>query len=170
MDNYVGLAWWDLGPDISVDEITVRFKGPHQDKLCITYKNEGDGFQADALCQEGYCYQVYMRNNPAPRKYTRGDMGMSPLHARVFSLYDSLKDEYHQCGMDNLYNSASNCRASYLHPKKVLVHGVARKGMRGIPACVRQDEVQNKKNQLLVRGTVKAAVIKGDPDCPNLIA
>ena len=28
----------------------------------------------------------------------------------------------------------------------------------------------NKKDQLKVRGTVKAAVLVGDPDCPNLIA
>jgi hypothetical protein len=86
------------------------------------------------------------------------------------ALFDTLKDNYHQCGMDNLYNSVAFCKAAFKHPKKVLLHGVTRKGGRGIPACVLQDEVTNKKQQALVRGTVKAAVLEGDPECPNLVA
>ena len=31
----------------------MEFKGKHNDKLRIKYKNESDGFQADALFQEG---------------------------------------------------------------------------------------------------------------------
>ena len=106
-------------------------KGTHRDVLRITYKNEGDGFQTDALCQIGFCYQHYMRNKPAPTKYL--SKRYSPLHSRVLCLFDSLKDKYHQCGMDNLYNSAKFCRAGYLHDMKVLCHGVTRKGGRGIP-------------------------------------
>ena len=53
---------------------------------------------------------------------------------------------------------------------KILAHGVARKGLRGIPKCVMQDELKNRTEQLLVRGTVKAAVLEGDPICPNLLA
>ena len=103
------------------------FQGNHIDKLQITYKNEGDEFQADALCQEGYTFQVYMRNDPAPKDYIR--KGLSPLHARVMSLFDTLEDEHHQCAMDNLYNSANFCRFAVNHPKKVLCHGVTRKGV-----------------------------------------
>ena len=58
----------------------------------------------------------------------------------------------------NLYNSAAFCKAAFNHPMKILLHWVARKGLRGIPKCVIQDEVKNRKEQLLVRGTVKAAV------------
>ena len=43
-------------------------------------------------------------------------------------------------------------------------------GMRGIPMHVQQKEVKNRKEQMAVRGTVKAAVLEGDPDCPNLVA
>ena len=53
---------------------------------------------------------------------------------------------------------------------KVLVNGVTRKGMRGLPKCVLQDEVVLRSAQINVRGTVKAAVLEGDDDCPNLIA
>jgi hypothetical protein len=144
--------------------MTMRFKGRHGNKLRITFKAEGDGFMADALCDDGYCYQIYMRNDPAPAQ------GLSPLIARTMALFDALRDEYHQVGMDNLYNSAGFCRAAFHHKNKVLCHGVTRRRGRGIPLCVLQEEVKNCKEQLKVRGTVKAAVLVGDPACPNLIA
>ena len=166
--NYQCPLAWNLGRSIAVDEMTMRFQGMHRDKRRITYKNEGDGFQADALCDDGYCYQIYMRNDPAPKKYLK--QGLSPLHSRTMALFDSLKDDYHHVGMDNLYNSAAFCRAGYNHKRKVLCHGVTRKAGRGIPESVLQQEVLNPTAQREVRGTVKAAVLKGDPDCPNLVA
>eukprot|EP00957_Ditylum_brightwellii_P084676 6438645-Ditylum_brightwellii.AAC.1 len=72
--------------------------------------------------------------------------------------------------MDNLYNSASFCRADYNHEPKVLCHGVARKGGRGIPDCVKQKQQKSKVNQRLVCETVNAAVHEGDPRYPCLIA
>ena len=44
---------WLLWLEISVDDMTMGFKVKHKDKLHFTYKNEGGGFQADALFQEG---------------------------------------------------------------------------------------------------------------------
>ena len=77
--NFICPMVWLLGLAFSVDEMTMGFKGKYKDKLRITYKAEGDGFQADALCQEGFTYQVYMRNDPAPCKYLK--QGLSPLHS-----------------------------------------------------------------------------------------
>jgi hypothetical protein len=57
--NYIGPKAVLLGECASVDEMTIRFQGSHKDKRRITYNAEGDGFQCDALCQEGYCYQHY---------------------------------------------------------------------------------------------------------------
>ena len=85
-------------------------------------------------------------------------------------LFDSLKDDYHQCGMDNLYNSAKFCRAAYLHNKKVLCHGVTRKQGRGVPECVKQVEVTRQSEQIRVRGNVKATILMGDDGVPCLIA
>lgn len=166
--NYVNKMAWNLGENISVDEQTIGFQGHHKDKLRITYKAEGDGFQCDALCQEGYTYGFYFRNQPAPKKYL--DQGHSPLHARVMFLFDSLKDRYHRCGMDNLYISAKFLAAAYKHDKKVLVAGVCRKGGRGFPEAVLQTEVNGREEQIRARGTVKAAVLEGDNSCPNLVA
>ena len=42
--------------------------------------------------------------------------------------------------------------------------------MRSIPPAVLQQEIKSKKDQIKVRGTVKAAVLEGDPGCPNLVA
>eukprot|EP00957_Ditylum_brightwellii_P127394 9714644-Ditylum_brightwellii.AAC.1 len=47
----------------------------------------------------------------------------------------------------------------------VYVYGVTRKGRWGIPSCVLQEEVKNRTAQLAVRGTVKAAILRGDPEC-----
>ena len=85
-------------------------------------------------------------------------------------LFDSLVHEFHKIGLDNLYMSAKFTKSAFNHTKKVLIAGVARKGMRGIPACVLQDEVKSPKDLLVARGTVKAAVLMGDLDCLNLVA
>ena len=95
--NYIFPKAWLLGIAVSIDEMTMGFQGMHQDKKRITYKAEGDGFQADALAQQGYCYQFYIRNDPPPKKYSM----FSPLHARVMRLYDTLVHLFHHVGFDN---------------------------------------------------------------------
>ena len=142
--------------------------GQHKDKRHITYKAEDDGFQADALCDEGFKYKVYMRNDPAPKKYLK--QGLSPLHSRVMALFNAVKDSYHHCTMDNLYNSAAFCRAAFNHTRDILCQGLIRKGMRGIPPSVFQFEKKSRKDQIKVRGTVKAALMEGNSACPNLVA
>ena len=73
--------------------------------------------------------------------------------------------------MDNLCNSTIFCKAAVNHEKKVLCHGVARKGMQGIPPNVQQEEVKLCKGQLVAREKTKAAVLQeGDPNCVNLMA
>ena len=103
--NFIFPTAWLLGIRVANDKLTMGFQGMHQDKRRITYKAEGDGFQADALADEGYCYQFFMRNNPPPKKYSQ----YSPLHARVMALFDSMKELFHHVGFDNLYNSTAFC-------------------------------------------------------------
>ena len=72
--------------------------------------------------------------------------------------------------MDNLYNSGEFCRESYKHDKMVIFYGLARKGMRGIPAVVKQEEFKNRKKKIQVIGTVRAEVLQGDKECPKIVA
>ena len=100
----VSVNAWRLGKIVSVDEQTIGFQGRHALKLRITYKKEGDRFQCDALCDSGYAYTSFFRHENPPKKYI--DQGLSPLHARLMFLFDSMEDKYHECGVDNLYMSA----------------------------------------------------------------
>ena len=50
----VSMSPWRLGRDISWDEQMISFQGRHADKLHITYKAEGDGFQCDTLADAGF--------------------------------------------------------------------------------------------------------------------
>ena len=50
------------------------------------------------------------------------------------------------------------------------MHDVNRKGVRGIPGCVVQEEKKSQKKQLGVRGKTKASILKGEPNFPDLIA
>ena len=164
----VSMRAWDLGPDISIDEQTIGFQGKHSDKRRITYKREGDGFQCDAICDKGFTYTFYFRNQPAPKKYL--NQGLSPLHSRIMAMFDQLKDKHHNAWFDNLYLSAKFAKASLTHPMHVRISGPTRKSGRGLPACVIQEERKNPKEIREARGTVKAAVLEGDTNCPELVA
>jgi hypothetical protein len=53
---------------------------------------------------------------------------------------------------------------------QVLINGVTQTGMRGLPQSILQAVQTTRKAVMAVRGTVKAAVLVGDPACPNLLA
>ena len=42
--------------------------------------------------------------------------------------------------------------------------------IKGIPKCILQTDLQNKDLQAKAQGTVKAAVLEGDPDMEGLVA
>ena len=128
---------WLLGACFTIDDMTIVFQGMHTERKKITYKSKGDGFQADALCEDGFCLQFYFRNDLANVEYTK--TGLLPFHSRVMTLFDSVEDDYHICGMDNLFNYVTFCKRVWNHKRKSKVHGVTRKGMRGIPGCVVQE-------------------------------
>ena len=98
------------------------------------------------------------------------DKGLFPLHARVMCLFDHLEDQFHECGVDNLYMSAKFCRDAYTHHKKVKLHCVTRKDGRGLPRCIIQEAVDSKIEQEKVRGNERAAVLDGDSAYPLLLA
>ena len=99
---------WRLAKRISVGEQTTGFQGRHPSKLLITYKKEVDGFQCDALCDDGYTLTLYFHHEPPSVEDTPA--GLSPLHDQVMALFDDVTDEYLECGVDNIYMPAKFCR------------------------------------------------------------
>ena len=108
-----------------------------------------------------------MRNDLEPKKYLK--QGLLPLHSRVMALFDAVKDPYHHCTMDNLYNSAAFLRAAYNHTRRILCQGVTRKGMCGIPPSVLQVEQKSRKYQIKVRSNIRAALLEGDSACTDIL-
>jgi len=145
------MSVFDLGRLISIDEQTIGFKGHHADKMSIRYKKEGDGFQCDTICYDGFTYSFFMRNMPAPKKYL--DKGLSPLYARCLFLLDQLKDEHHVCGVDNLYTSGRFFCEAFTGENKVLCHGVARKSGRGGSKMCNSRRAKEKTQRGQMRGT-----------------
>jgi hypothetical protein len=127
------MAALDLGRVISINEQAISFKGHHSDKMRISYKKEGDGFQCDAIRCDGYTYSFFMHNMPVPKKFL--DKVLSPLHACCLILLDQLKDKHHVCGVDNLYTPARFFCEAFTENNKVQCHGVARK-------CAIQEELK----------------------------
>ena len=158
-----------LGQHLSCDEQTIGFQGHHKDKQRITYKKEGDGFLADCICSDGYTYTFFFRHQPPSQKIIH-EFKCSPLHARVIGLIHQLPHRYYTLGMDNLYMSAKLCRLAYSMPQKVMKYGVTRPSLRGIPPAIKQDELSKKKDLEKVRHTVKAAILKGDEVCKDLVS
>ena len=52
---------------------------------------------------------------------------------------------------------------------KILTYGVTRKGMRGIPPQITQEELKSNKAQIDTRRTSNESVMEEDPKCTNLI-
>ena len=133
MNHLLPLIWL-FGVCFAIDDMKIGFQGMHADKKRITYKAEGGGFQADAIFEDGFCFQFYFQNDPANVGYT--NTGLSPLYSRVMELFDSAEDDHHVCGMDNLYNYVTFCERAWNHKMKLKVCGVTRKGVRVISGVV----------------------------------
>ncbi|KAK3254499.1 hypothetical protein CYMTET_36286 [Cymbomonas tetramitiformis] len=142
---------WDLGPDVSQDEIDIGFQGRCSLKDKIKYKGEGDGFLADAICDRGYVYVYKFRNDHCPVV----EKEASPLHNRCLWLVEQCKYDWLSITFDNLFTSKKYLE--WLYDRKKFGTGVCRTSGRGLPACVQQDLVTRKADLEAAIGTVKVA-------------
>ena len=96
--SYCRLKWehrWLPGMNLSLDEMTLGFKGRSALATRIKYKREGDGFQCDCLCEDGYCYTFWFRcDNPprtVPKDVSDRDNRQAPQapnsHLQAFTLF-----------------------------------------------------------------------------------
>jgi len=111
-------------------------------------------------------WDFYFHNEPIDKELLA--MGLCPMHCRIIHMFKNLRESGHRCKMNNLFNSVKLAQAAYSHTKPVLVHGVLRKSGRGASPCVLQDEKTGKAAEA-ARGTVKAAVLKGDSCSSDLV-
>ena len=147
-----------LGQRLYVDEQIIGCQGRHPDILLINYKAEGDGFQCDSVCADGYTYSLYFRNQPAPKLLL--DLVMSLLHSIVHSLWDQIPSKNYTCAIDNLYMSRKFCRSAWRSKQHLMKYGVARSDNLGVPRCIEKSAVTKKFELDKVRGTLKVAHLK----------
>ena len=121
-----------------MDEQKIGCQGRHPDIIQINYKAEGGVFQCDSVCADGYTYSFYFCNQPAPKCFL--DLGMSPLHSRLHSLWDQLPAKNYTCAMDNLYMPSKFCRPAWQSKQHVMAYGVVRRDNRGVTKCYNKEE------------------------------
>ena len=54
---------WDPALYLIIDDKIIGFQGRHKDKLRVTFKYAGDGFQADDFCDRGYTLSFIYRSD-----------------------------------------------------------------------------------------------------------
>ncbi len=156
-----------LGREFSNDKQSCKMQGKLEYKTrCGKFKRLGDGIQADCIANNGYTWNFYFCNEPSSPKLLA--QGYCPMHCRLLHMFSNLREHYHCCTMDNLFNSVKLARAAYSLPKPVFVHGILRKSGRGCPPFVIQEEKIGKHAEA-AKGTVKAAVPKGDSMSSDLV-
>ena len=162
---------WIPGKWVAIDEQTLGFQGRSGIKLRISYKNEGDGFQCDAICDNGYTFSFFFRHGDPPtlpNDFSKNIPDLSPTARRVVWLALRLPNVWTRIFMDNLFNSRKLFTALFM--AKALGHGVVRTTGRGLPPSVRQLEEKNVKEAQKLRGRTAAAKLVNAGDCPDLFA
>jgi hypothetical protein len=156
---------------VAINEQTIGFQAASLMKLQISYKQEGDGFQCNVVCDRGYTCSFWFRHGPPPPP----DLGSEFKHLqlsltarRVVWLASCLPNKRTRIFMDNLFNSVKLFQA--LYEAKALGHGVARTSARGVPMSNIQKEEKNKDQSEKLGGTTKAARLVRLPGCPNVLA
>eukprot|EP00959_Pyramimonas_sp_CCMP1952_P415432 8704856-Pyramimonas_sp.AAC.1 len=146
---------WRTGFKGSLDEQTIGFSGRCALKIRIKCKAEGDGFQCDAYCEEGYTFTWLWRMEEYPPFYE----GCSPLHTRCLMILSKVHHPNSVCFVDNLYTSKAFFMAALTKlPNPVLMAGVCRTGNRGFPKKIEQASVTAVRDLEMAKGTVKVAV------------
>ena len=158
---------WLLGEDFLMDEQTTKMQGESEYKTCCgKFKRLGDGIQGDCITDDGYTWDFYFHNEPIDKDLL--GKGFCWMHCRLLHMFGNLCESGHGCKMDNLFHSMKLALAVHALDQKVKVHGVLRKSGQGCSPCVIQEEKTGTAVKA-ARGTVKAAVLKGESRSSDLV-
>ena len=103
--------------------------------------------RCDCIADDGYTYSFYFHNEPVDQKWIL--MGIIPTGACLMHMWSQLDDMYHKCQMDNLFNLVNLTYKAYSDIlSKVRIHGVTRKGGRGVHPCIHQEELSKGYRQI----------------------
>ena len=144
---------WRLGMHLSLDEMTVGFKGRCALVTRIKYKKEGDGFQCDAICEDGYCFTFWYRCDTPPRVVPAD---VSARDDRCAWLVEQLPGLWYRLWMDNLFTSFKF--GVMLAARNCLFGGTCQTAdWRGLHSAVIQKEAKTVKAKAEARGTILAS-------------
>ncbi len=78
----------------AIDEQTIGFQGQSGMTLGIFYKQEGDGFQCDAVCDSSYTFSFYFGHVPPPNFNDKfKNLDLSPMDQQVVWLVEWLPNK-----------------------------------------------------------------------------
>ena len=133
------------GRNLSSDKQYAIFQVYHEDKHQLAFKHAADGFLMDAVYEDGYTINFYPMNPPPPKKCI--EKGYSPTHSQILFMLYSLPDQYHTCGMDNIFILENFLQSAYAETtSKTMVHGFFRKKGDGITIFLYKEIIQREKN------------------------
>ena len=117
----------------------------------IKYKKEGDGFQCDCICEDGYCFTFWFRCDTAPRTVPKD---VSDRDDRCAWLVEQLPGAWYHLWMDNLFTSYKF--GIMLAQRQCLFGGTCQTAeWRGLHSNVIQKEATSAAALVASRGTVK---------------
>jgi len=90
------------GKSLSLDEETAGCKARCALVTRIKNKKEGDGFQCDCVCEDGYTFTFWFRCDNLPATQLPD---VSPRDTRCAWLVDQLPGAWYHLYMDNLFTS-----------------------------------------------------------------
>jgi len=159
MLSYCCAKWtsgWRPGKSLSLDEETAGCKARCAlvTRIKTSQKKEGDGFQADAICEDGYTITFHFRCDVLPCPQQKD---VSPRDTRCAWLVDQLPGCWYHLWMDNLYTSWKF--GEMLAARQCLYGGTMRnEDWRGIHKAVIQKTVTKVAELEKAKGTLLASV------------
>jgi hypothetical protein len=161
----------DTGEWLSIDKQMLGFQGQSRLKLHVSYKNKGDSFRGNAICDKGYTLSFYFHHGDPPlllKEFKDKLPDLSPTAMHVIWLALCLPYVWTRIFIDNIFNSRKLFKM--LHMAQCLVHSIMQTTGCGLPLSVRQLEEKNVREAQKLKGRTMVARLVSATDFPDLFA